>query len=218
MKNDKHTLESIHIPEPCHANWAQMSGGERQRFCDQCQLHVHNLSAMPRVQAEAVLARRDEGEKVCVRVEVGADGQCVTTESPSKPSRPSLPAPIAALALALGTGALVACRSDDQEKVPVQSGVETSITDGAQIQNPLVDEPCELMGEPIVLQGRIAFVDPEEAVETQDSVEGNEGAEAGIECNEEILDEDCETKDAKPEGDKSRILMGTPGPPRPKQD
>lgn len=50
------SLDQIHIPEPCPESWATMRGDDRKRFCDRCQKHVHNLSAMSREDAEAVLA------------------------------------------------------------------------------------------------------------------------------------------------------------------
>ena len=41
----RHTTR-VAIPEPCHENWDQMRGADRQRFCEQCQNTVHDLSAM----------------------------------------------------------------------------------------------------------------------------------------------------------------------------
>lgn len=40
------------IPQPCHQDWQKMSGSERQRFCDQCDCQVHNLTqlSLPEIQ------------------------------------------------------------------------------------------------------------------------------------------------------------------------
>jgi hypothetical protein len=58
-------LEQLHIPKPCDEPWEEMSGGDTARFCDKCQHDVHDLSAMTRREAEALLAR--EGSALCVR-------------------------------------------------------------------------------------------------------------------------------------------------------
>lgn len=34
------------IAKPCTADWEQMAGDDRKRFCEQCGKHVHNVSAM----------------------------------------------------------------------------------------------------------------------------------------------------------------------------
>jgi hypothetical protein len=57
-----------------------MDGGDRVRFCSQCQLHVYNLSAMNRREAELLLARR-EG-RLCVRLYRRADGTVLTQDCP----------------------------------------------------------------------------------------------------------------------------------------
>lgn len=36
------------IEKPCPKNWDSLTGDGRRRFCEQCGLHVHNLSAMSR--------------------------------------------------------------------------------------------------------------------------------------------------------------------------
>ncbi len=55
-----------------------MHGDERVRFCDQCSLHVYNLSAMSRQAAEALISEK-EGH-LCVRLYRRADGTVLTTD------------------------------------------------------------------------------------------------------------------------------------------
>ena len=52
------------IATPCPASWEGMSGDDRKRFCAQCQLQVHNLSAMERPEAEQVLEK--SAGRLCV--------------------------------------------------------------------------------------------------------------------------------------------------------
>jgi hypothetical protein len=72
------SLEVIDIAKPCPADWDEMRGDERVRFCRHCSLNVYNLSAMSRGDAEQ-LVRESEG-RVCVRFYRRLDGTVVTTD------------------------------------------------------------------------------------------------------------------------------------------
>lgn len=63
---------NLRVATPCRANWDQMEGNERARFCQQCQKHVYNLSSLSSAAA-ADLIREKEG-KLCVRFYQRADG------------------------------------------------------------------------------------------------------------------------------------------------
>jgi hypothetical protein len=39
-------LNDLRIASPCSANWDEMVGDNRQRFCGDCKLNVYNLSGM----------------------------------------------------------------------------------------------------------------------------------------------------------------------------
>jgi len=193
MTDPRTDLENVQIPEPCNADWAAMLGSERRRYCDQCQLHVHNVAAMPRDEAEALIARRDEGEKVCVRLEYEPDGTCVTAEAPKEPS----PQKATALALALGTGLLAACRSDEPRAPEEPQPIESSNVENASVESgeavrigqvlqgsleaPLTDEGCEAMGESEppqqILMGRISLTG-EVTVNSDGQLTDPEGAES----------------------------------------
>ena len=80
MKTDLEILDSIHIAAPCPAEWGQMNGDERARFCGQCQKHVYNLSAMSAVDAVALI-REKEGQ-LCGRLFRRADGTVITSDCP----------------------------------------------------------------------------------------------------------------------------------------
>ena len=74
-------LDGISIASPCSADWNQMQGDECRRFCAQCKLHVHNLSAMSRRDANELLQRSRQG-RVCVRFFRRADGTVLTRDCP----------------------------------------------------------------------------------------------------------------------------------------
>jgi hypothetical protein len=48
------------IEKPCPMKWESMIGNEKRRYCERCQLHVHNLSAMTISERTEVLAPSSE--------------------------------------------------------------------------------------------------------------------------------------------------------------
>lgn len=44
------------IEKPCSKNWDSLTGDDRKRFCEQCGLHVHNLSAMTRPEVSKFMS------------------------------------------------------------------------------------------------------------------------------------------------------------------
>lgn len=73
-------LDGLRVAAPCPAVWEKMVGDERVRFCDECRLHVYNLSGMTRREAETLLTNT-EG-RLCVRFYRRADGSVLTRNCP----------------------------------------------------------------------------------------------------------------------------------------
>ena len=73
-------LDQVHIAAPCNADWDNMFGDERVRFCGQCNLNVYNLSEMTKSDAELLVART-EG-RLCVRYYRRTDGSILTRNCP----------------------------------------------------------------------------------------------------------------------------------------
>src|SRR5215204_223410 len=73
-------LENIYVASPCQADWNEMYGDDRKRFCGDCKLNVYNLSGMTRDEAEA-LVMNAEG-RLCVRFYKRADGSVITSDCP----------------------------------------------------------------------------------------------------------------------------------------
>ena len=80
MARFKHPLDHVQVAAPCKADWNQMIGSERVRFCAQCNLNVFNLSDMSRLEAESLIART-EG-RLCVRFYRRSDGSIITQDCP----------------------------------------------------------------------------------------------------------------------------------------
>lgn len=80
MNELKNALDKIKIASPCGANWNEMIGDDRKRYCAECRLNVYNLSDMTRDEAESFLIN-SEG-RVCLRIYRRADGSVITRNCP----------------------------------------------------------------------------------------------------------------------------------------
>ena len=73
-------LNNIKIASPCSADWNEMYGDDRKRFCGDCKLNVYNLSGMAKGEAESLIMNA-EG-RLCVRFYKRADGSVITEDCP----------------------------------------------------------------------------------------------------------------------------------------
>src|SRR5687768_5545433 len=80
MSRFNHRLDHIRVASPCNADWDEMIGNDRSRFCGQCNLNVYNLSSMTRAEAELLIGRT-EG-RLCVRYYRRTDGSILTKDCP----------------------------------------------------------------------------------------------------------------------------------------
>ena len=74
-------LDQVRVASPCKAEWNEMLGDERVRFCLSCEKNVYNLSSMTRDDAESLLRER-LGNDLCVRFYQRADGTILTQDCP----------------------------------------------------------------------------------------------------------------------------------------
>jgi hypothetical protein len=81
MPRFRNPLDHVQVAAPCKADWDQMLGSDRMRFCGQCNLNVYNLSGMTRSEAESLIAR-NEG-RPCVRFYRRFDGSIITSDCPT---------------------------------------------------------------------------------------------------------------------------------------
>lgn len=80
MNATTNALANLKIATPCSANWDQMQGDDRVRFCAQCNLNVYNLSGLRQSEA-ASLINQKEG-RLCVRFYQRKDGTVLTADCP----------------------------------------------------------------------------------------------------------------------------------------
>ena len=66
----------LKVGTPCPKLWSELTGDDKRRYCDQCQLHVHNLSAMPAGERDRFVA--ESGGRLCIAYTQRVDGTMVT--------------------------------------------------------------------------------------------------------------------------------------------
>lgn len=81
MRRPLPLLDQVRVASPCKADWNEMLGDERVRFCLGCEKSVYNLSAMQKDDAEALLRER-LGNELCVRFYERTDGTILTQDCP----------------------------------------------------------------------------------------------------------------------------------------
>ena len=134
----------LRIKDPCHADWSEMNGDEKKRFCGSCSKHVHDLSAMTKPQATAVL---DAVEEPCVRYTANPDGTIRF-----KPSRRVFLARAGMVAGGLLIGGTAAAAVLPQE--PSESYGEPSLLEKISdaFWSLFEEEPDVMLGEPEAIE------------------------------------------------------------------
>ena len=129
-------LDQVRVASPCKADWNEMLGDERVRFCLGCEKSVYNLSSMAKDDAEALLRER-LGNELCIRFYQRADGTILTQDCPvgvSKKRRKKL-----VLAVA-GAGAMAAAAAT--------MFMKTTCTSRPVAGAAMYVDPAPTMGEP----------------------------------------------------------------------
>lgn len=73
-------LDRILIAAPCTASWDEMSGDDKVRFCNLCQLNVYNAREFTKAELTDLLSA--EGKKPCLRLFRRSDGTIITENCP----------------------------------------------------------------------------------------------------------------------------------------
>ena len=78
MSGTETPLPRIDVESPCTQSWDAMTGDDKRRFCGECRLHVHNLSAMTSDEARELVEGADG--RLCVRFFRRPDGTVLTQD------------------------------------------------------------------------------------------------------------------------------------------
>jgi hypothetical protein len=121
----------LQILSPCPMAWEQLAGDGQTRFCDQCNLHVTDLSDMSDECArDFVRAKKAKGERVCGRIKVRL---------------PLLAAAAAALSLAGCTAQVGTETEPEPQPEPVQAAAPAApAAANPQAECPKDDPDCKI--------------------------------------------------------------------------
>lgn len=70
----------LSVAKPCHMSWETMSGDERVRLCNVCDMNIYNISEMSSAEITTLIETR-EG-RLCGRIVKRADGTVMTKDCP----------------------------------------------------------------------------------------------------------------------------------------
>lgn len=77
-------LANLHIAEPCPLAEDAWQPGQRTRHCAECDLDVHNFSALTAVEAAAMVNHSHQtGTRLCASFQKDAAGNIITLDSPA---------------------------------------------------------------------------------------------------------------------------------------
>ena len=170
MSKFESPLNNIRIASPCSANWDEMYGDNRKRFCGDCKLNVYNLSGMTIIEAES-LVMNAEG-RLCVRFYKRADGSVITEDCPVgwakvKQRTKIYAAAAASLLMALFTGVLFVSLFSEQRttigelKNPFMTPTPERTMGAVALPPPNTNTNTNSAhGKPSVIQGNIMIIAP----------------------------------------------------------
>ncbi|MDQ3711758.1 MAG: carboxypeptidase-like regulatory domain-containing protein [Acidobacteriota bacterium] len=80
MNKQNFDINSLRVASPCTVGWETMSGDERVRHCNSCELNIYNITEMTKLEVEDLITKRKD--RVCIRLYKRADGTVLTKDCP----------------------------------------------------------------------------------------------------------------------------------------
>ena len=145
-------------PTPSRADAEVWRDG--RRFCESCELDVHDVSLLTRDEAEALLRGRDEGKRACVRIHVRrSDGAILLADGHAHPAPRSTRHKMASSVATLSIAALgaAACASPP---TPLAPTTELEIPVATTPAAPLVTATPEPTPAPQRAPAAVAQIEP----------------------------------------------------------
>jgi hypothetical protein len=157
-KGTESRLERVSVDSPCPKRWSELVGDEKRRFCSSCALHVTNLSAMGRGEAEGFLAA--SAGRVCVTYVPDGNGGVATKRAPRARIARVL-AQAASFLLGL-VFLLPGCGPAAAQPGDVTAGGEPAPDDdgGRLLGSVRADPVCQVDGENMIM-GEMVMPDPQ---------------------------------------------------------
>lgn len=154
-------LNRIKVSSPCTAEWDSMIGDHRFRFCEHCNLTVHDVSEMTKNQVFRLIA--DSKGSVCVRYRRDAEGTPIIASRPQKlhqiKRRTSrIAAGAFSASLCIGGVSIKGSPVDEVELIGTNiSGQQSSATSGAVISGTITDPTGAVIPRVVVSISSLEF-------------------------------------------------------------
>ena len=132
----KHFLKNLTIPSPCSANWDSMKGNDQVRFCEHCDLSVHDLSQMTRHQAQRLVSRSNG--RLCIQFVSEVSGKPLLAQAGMKLHR------ISRRVSQIAAGAFTAALSVNSVVAHSSQSSPNEITGHAAL--PAISQPTSRLG------------------------------------------------------------------------
>ncbi|HXT63901.1 MAG TPA: ankyrin repeat domain-containing protein [Pyrinomonadaceae bacterium] len=142
MSQSNRSFDRMIIPAPCDADWDSMIGNDRVRFCEHCNLHVTNVSALTRQEAVRLVAK-SEG-RLCLRFVKRSDGSVITRQLPQKVhqiSRRVSRLAAGAFTATLSLTSAAAQTTNSQPRVTAVSAATVSPVDAGSTVSGVISDP-----------------------------------------------------------------------------
>lgn len=130
MTTKNSLLGQLSIPSPCSADWSDLVGDARRRYCEQCDKNVYDFSKMTATEVAALLATLQGS--VCARITWQTDGSVLTEEPlPKLPVARRRASPFASVAVST----LITITASPVGRPPAQAAsiVQTNLDAGKPI-------------------------------------------------------------------------------------
>ena len=76
----KFDVNNLRVASPCPVSWNAMTGDDRTRHCDLCELNVHNVAGMTRDEVASLVGQNNG--RLCMRLFRRTDGTVITKDCP----------------------------------------------------------------------------------------------------------------------------------------
>ena len=144
MTKQKFDINRLRVASPCSVGWETMTGDERVRRCQSCELSVYNIAELTGSEAEDLIHAR-EG-RLCIRLYRRVDGTVLTKDCPvGLRAYQKRAARLAGTALAAVLGLFSISFGQKAEKKPIDASkvkiIKTVNQDQASVLTGIVLDP-----------------------------------------------------------------------------
>lgn len=157
MLKPKFDVQSMRVASPCSVGWDEMTGDDRVRHCDSCQLNIYNTAEMTTQEIESLVQKRED--RLCIRLYRRADGTVLTKDCPvglRAVRQRAARFASASLATVLGLFSLTYGQTNEPTKPSGSSVASSKEDDGSNLSGTICDPNGAVIPGAVIRAYRIA--------------------------------------------------------------